>query len=216
MPGHRALPVVIVVLRNARCRRQDVVNRLAEPLLRAAANELAANDQDEHARNDRQAEKCEHQLGAKTRERQTATPFDHELDDVAGQHEDERHEHRQVGRGECVEDDLGQEVGVELCRTVGEAHHRHQRGDEKNDAEKDEARIVAKGPPLWPCTTALRAGSVGRVASRIVLMWMAAKDVARRRAAYLRNVNLASPAMPPSHGQTNEALRGLVWARTRM
>ena len=32
---------------------------------------------------------------------------------------------------------------------------------------------------------------------------------------YCRNVNLASPAMPRSHGHTNEALRGMVWARIR-
>ena len=60
-----------------------------------------------------------------------------------------------------------------------------------------------------------RAGSVGRVASRMVLMWLVAQEVGRPRAHYRRNVNLASPAMPPSHGQTKEAFPGVVCARTR-
>ena len=60
-----------------------------------------------------------------------------------------------------------------------------------------------------------RAGSVGRVASRMVLMWLVARQARRRRATYRRNVNLASPATPPSHGQTKDAFRGVVWARTR-
>ncbi len=60
-----------------------------------------------------------------------------------------------------------------------------------------------------------RAGNVGRVASRIVLMWLVPRQARRRSATYRRNVNLARPATPPSHGHTNEAFRGIVWARTR-
>jgi hypothetical protein len=78
-----------------------------------------------------------------------------------------------------------------------------------------------------PPAGAGRAGSVGRVASRRVLMSMGSRETSRPRAGastargargrsdYRRNVNLASPAIPPSHGQTNDAFRGVVWARTR-
>ena len=81
---------------------------------------------------------------------------------------------------------------------------------------ENQARVVAERPALRRAAAAAgRAGNVGRVASRIVLMWPVARQARRRSATYRRNVNLASPATPPSHGHTNEAFRGIVWARTR-
>ena len=177
--GDALLPLAVVVLRDPRRRCQHVVDRLAEPLLGAAANQLAADDEHEDARHDRQAEQRQHELGAEPRERQAAAALDHELDDVAREDEDERHEHRQVGGGERVEHDLGQEVGVELGRAVGEPDHRHERGDEDEDAEEDEPRVVAKRPALGR-VAAGRAGSVGRVASRVVLMWLVARESSAR------------------------------------
>ena len=109
-PATLRLALAVVVLRDPRRRAEHVVDRLAEPLLGAAANQLAADDEDEDARHDREAEQRHHELGAETRERQPAAALDHQLDDVARQHEDERHEHRQVGGRERVEHDLGQEI----------------------------------------------------------------------------------------------------------
>ena len=142
--GDANLPLAVVVLRDPRRRSQHVVDRLAEPLLGAAANQLAADNEHEDARHNREAEQRHHELGAEPRERQAAAAFDHELDDVAREDEDERDEHRQVGGRERVEDDLGQEVRVELGRAVGEPDHRHERRDEDEDAEENEPWVVAK------------------------------------------------------------------------
>ena len=87
----------VIVLRDPRGRRQDIVDRLAEPLLGAAADELAADDEHEYARHDRQAQEGQHQLGPEPGERQPTAALDDELHDVAGENEDQRHEHRQIG-----------------------------------------------------------------------------------------------------------------------
>ena len=97
-------------------------------------------------RHDRQAQEGQHQLGPEPRERQPAPALDHELHDVAREHEDQRHEHRQVGRRERVEHDLGQEVRVELGRAVGQTTIATRR-DEDDNAEEDQARVVAERTP---------------------------------------------------------------------
>ena len=159
--GDASFPLAVVVLRDPRRRSQHVVDRLAEPLLGAAANQLAADDEHEDARHNREAEQRHHELGAEPRERQAAAALDHELDDVAREDEDERDEHRQVGGRERVEHDLGQEIRVELGRAVGEPDHRHERRDEDENAEENEPRVVAKRPALGRGARAGRAASGG-------------------------------------------------------
>ncbi len=141
---HAGLAIAVVVLRDARRRVENVVDRLAEPLLGAAADQPAPDDQHEHARHHGQTEQGQHELRAKPRERQTASPLDHELHDVAREHEDERDEHRQIGGRERVDE----EVGVELRRPIREADHRHETRDEHEDAEKDQPRVVAERAAL--------------------------------------------------------------------
>ncbi len=53
--GNGGLAITVVVLRDLRGRREHVIRRLAEPLLGAAANQLAADDEDEDAGHDGQA-----------------------------------------------------------------------------------------------------------------------------------------------------------------
>ena len=205
---HRLVLAVVVAGDPVR-RRQHVVNRLRHPFLRAASDQLAADDQHQHRRDDRQPEQREHELGAEARERQAAAPLDDQLDDVARQDEHQREQHREVGGRERVEHDLGEEVRVQLGGSIRERDHRDEGDEQDRDAEEDQPGIVAKGAAFlrrrcWPGT--LRAGNAGPT------------DLARGRGhlPHLRNVNLARPATSLfCHGQTNVALRGVVRARTR-
>ena len=61
--GDTRLPVAVVVLRDFRGRPKDVVDRLAEPLLGAAANQLAADDEHEDAWHEREPEEREDEFG---------------------------------------------------------------------------------------------------------------------------------------------------------
>ena len=141
-------PLAIVVPGNLRRERRTSSIGTRSQRSRAAPNQLAADDQHEHRRHDRQAEHRQDQLGAEARERQAAPPLDNQLDDVARQHEHEHDEHRQIRGRDRVEDDFAQEVRVELGRTVRERHHRHQRRQQQPDAEQYEPGIVAEGAPL--------------------------------------------------------------------
>ena len=147
VPDDDVLALAVVLLGDLLRGREDGVNRLADPLPRAAANQLGADDQHQQRRDDGQPEERADQLGAEARERQAAAPFDQQLDDVSRQHEAEREEHREVGNRQRVKQDLGEEVRVEVGRTVGERDHRHQRREQDDDPEEDEPRVVAERPP---------------------------------------------------------------------
>ena len=82
----------------------------------------------------------------------------------------ERDEHRQVGGRERVEHHLGEEVGIQLGGPVGQRTIATSAAMSRIDAEQDEARVVAEGPALGAGRAARRAGSVGRVASRVSAM----------------------------------------------
>ena len=159
-PATLASPVAVVVLRDFRGRPKHVVDRLAEPLLGAAANQLAADDEHEDAWHEREPEQREDEFGPEPRKRQSPAALHHELDDVAREDEDERDEHRQVGGGERVENDLGQEIRVELGRAVGEADHRHECSDEHARCRRE------SGADCRGTAAARRAGPrAGRAAS---------------------------------------------------
>ena len=146
--GDDRLAVPVVVHGDLVRGSEDVVDRLAEPAFGAAPNQLAADDQHQDRRNDRQAEHREHQLRAEARERQAAAPLDQELHDVARQHEHQRQHHRQVGGRQGVEHHLAEEIGAELRRLIGEDDHRGQRAEQENDAEEDQPRVVAERTAL--------------------------------------------------------------------
>ena len=76
------------------------------------------------------------QLGAEMRKRQRAALLYQQLDDVAREHEHERHENREVRGGERVQDDLGQEVGRERRRSAGERQQARQRDDQHADTDE--------------------------------------------------------------------------------
>ena len=85
------------------------------------------------------------QLRAEPRERQAVAALDDQLDDVARQYEAEREQHREVGGGQRVENDLGQEVRRQLRRSIGQTDHRDQRREQQADQNEDESGIVAEG-----------------------------------------------------------------------
>ena len=90
VPDDDVLALAVVLLGDLLRRAEDRVDRLADPLPRAAADQLGADDQHQQRRDDGEPEERADQLRAETRERQAAAPFDHQLDDVARQHEAER------------------------------------------------------------------------------------------------------------------------------
>ena len=91
-------------------------------------------------------EQRRHELGAEARERQRAAPLDDQLDDVAREHEDERHQDREVGGRERVEHELGEEVGRERRRAVRQREQPGERADERGDAEQDQLGVVEERP----------------------------------------------------------------------
>ena len=147
MPLHIGPAFVVVANRDGLGRRHHLPDRVGEPARRAVANELSADQQHQHGRDDRQPEQRQHQLGAEAREWQSAPPLHHQLDDVARQDEGERDQHHQHARGERVDDNLGEEVGVHLRRLVGEDAHADESRDQGNDPEQDQARVVTERPP---------------------------------------------------------------------
>ena len=170
VPDDDVLALAVVLVGDLLRRAEDRVDRLADPLPRAAADQLAADDQHQQRRNDGEPEERADQLRAEPRERQAAAPFDHQLDDVARQHEAEREEHRQIRDRQRVEQDLGEEVRVEIGRAVGERDHRHQRREQDDDAEEDQPRVVAERPPGGRGrAAALRRGQRRRLESRSVV-----------------------------------------------
>ena len=234
------LALAVVLLGNLLRRAEHGVDRLADPLPRAAADQLAPDDEHQQRRNDGEPEQRADQLRAEARERQAAAPFDQQLDDVARQHEAEREQHRQIGDRQRVEQDLGQEVRVEIGRPVGERDHGHQRREQDDDAEQDQARVVAERPAGSRRRTAARRRGQRRLlditqrgrhgfspevpgASALPNLWHSwqswrfwQRPGRRRRRGHRRKVNFASPATSvPCQGQTNDALRGVVRARTR-
>ena len=175
--GDDRLAVPVVVHRDLVRGSQHVVDRLAEPALRAAPDQLAADDQHQDGRDDRQPQHREHQLRAEARERQAAAPLDQQLHDVARQHEHQRQHHRQVGGRQRVEHDLAEEIGVELGRLIREDDHRGQRAEQEDDAEENQPRVVAKRTPL------------GREAAPSVA-WPEASGAARREQSSWRGLGI--------------------------
>ena len=113
MTAHEHLPLVIVIAGDLVGGRENLVHRCVEPAIHAGANQLAADEQDEDGRHECVGEQEQDELGAKPGKRQGAAPLDHQLDDIARQHEPERHEHRQVAGEQRVENDLAQKIGRE-------------------------------------------------------------------------------------------------------
>jgi hypothetical protein len=107
-------PLGVIVAGNLPGRTDDRVDRRREPAAGGVANELAADQQHQYRGDQRQAEQRRDQLGAEAGERQGAPPLDHQLQDVARQHEDQRQHQRQVGDRHRVEDDRAEEVEREL------------------------------------------------------------------------------------------------------
>ncbi len=152
------LALVVVAGRDRVCRRQHGFDRVSEPSRGAVADQLSADEQHEHRRDNRQPEQRQHQLGAEPRERQPASSLDDQLDDVPRQHEGERDQHHQDAGRERVDHDLGQEIGVHLRRLVGENAHADERRDEGEDPERGSGagchgaavvRLAPAAPP--PC-----------------------------------------------------------------
>ncbi len=96
--GHPHLPIVVVIAGDVFRRGQYFLDRRVEPPVHAVADQLAAHDQHQHGRNDRHAQQNRHQLCAESRERKGFAALDDQLDDVAGKHEGEAEQNRDVGR----------------------------------------------------------------------------------------------------------------------
>ena len=108
---HEHLPLVVVIAGDFVRRRQNLVHRRIEPAVHAGANQLAADQQHEHGRNERVGEQQQDELRPKPGEWQRPPAFDHQLDDVASQNEAERDEHGEIARQQRIQNDLAQEVG---------------------------------------------------------------------------------------------------------
>ena len=156
------LPLVVVVAGNLVGRREDVFHRRVEPVVDARANELAAGNQHEHGRHDGHAEQHGDELRAEPGERQRAAPLHDQLDDVAREDEDQRRQHRQVGRRQRVEDDLTEEIGREPRRAVGDGRDGDEDRDERGDAGQNEPGVVAKRPPARRRTRRRGSGAFRR------------------------------------------------------
>ena len=143
--GDEQLVFAIVVARDLIRRRENLVHRRVEPAFDARADQLAADDEDERGGHDGHRHQDGDELGAEPRERQRPPPLDDDLDQVAGQHERQRREHRHVGGDERIEHELGEELGRE-AQAVGRDEHRHEHRHEHGDADEDETRTVAKSP----------------------------------------------------------------------
>jgi len=145
---HHRLAVAIERARDGIRRREHFGDGLAEPARRRLPDQLASRQEHEHRRHDRQSEQRGDQLEPESRERQPAPPLDEQLDDVARQHEAERHQHRDVGDRERIEHDFAQDVRIQMGRAVGQADDRDEAAEEQDDASEDQARIVAERPPF--------------------------------------------------------------------
>ena len=95
---HRLAAFLVVVGRELTCRRQHLFDRRVEPLPHGSKDNVAADEEDEERRHQRHAEEDEDQLGAEPGERNGAPPLDEQLDDVAGEDEDQRQQHHHVDR----------------------------------------------------------------------------------------------------------------------
>ena len=135
--GDARLPIAVVVARDQIGGGEHFFDRRVEPAIDAVANQLAADQQDEHGGNQRHAEQHRHELAAEARERQRAAPLDDELDDVAREHEREAEEDREVGRPQAVEDEFGEEIGREPGRAVRERDDPRQRGEQDDHARQE-------------------------------------------------------------------------------
>ncbi len=144
---HRNLTFVVVVGRDLVRARKDLVHRRVEPAIDVAPNQLAPDDEHDQRRHQRHDEQQRDQLGPKTRERQASPPLHHHFDDVARQHEDERQQHREVGRRQGVKDELGQEVRRETGRAIGERENADERRRKNDDGDEDQPGVVAERAP---------------------------------------------------------------------
>src|SRR5262249_37560306 len=82
--------------------------------------------------------------GSETGEREAVAPLDEQLDDVAGEDEDEGDENREIRRRQGVEDELGEEVGRQPCRARGEREQPREGREQHHDARQNQAGVVAK------------------------------------------------------------------------
>ena len=199
---------LVVVAGDLVRRRQDLVHRRVEPAVDAGADQLAADDQHEHRRDERHPEQQRDQLRAEPRERQRPAPLDDQLDDVARQHE-----------APAPRASSGRRPTARRARTRSGSPassrrrpvREEQRGDERHgeqqDAAEDQPRVVAERPAAARGERDHRPGRRGTVGvgagqSRFRPYWM--------------NVNFAWPdADPRSHGQKNHVIAAAACGRAR-
>ena len=188
--GDGARPLGVVVAGDLARRADHRVDRRREPAAGGVADDLAADQQHQHRRDQRQAEQRRHQLGAEARERQRPPALDHQLEDVAGQHEDQRQHQRQVGDRHRVEDDRAEEVERQLRRARRQRQHRGQGRDEQPDPQQDQDGVVPQRPARGEPPQASRGHGTK-----------------------------VKPALPcadgRAHGQNDQVWRGEVRPRTR-
>ena len=144
--GHAHLAIAVVVAGDQIRGGQDILDGRVEPSIDAVSDQLAADQQDEHGRNQRHAEQDRHQFSAEARERQRSAPLDDQLDHVPREHERQTQQDREVGCPEAVEDELGEEIGRQARGTVGERDDAAQRGKQQDHPGEDEPRVVAQRP----------------------------------------------------------------------
>ncbi len=130
-------------------------------------------------------EQQRHQLGAEARERQAAAPLDDQLDDVAREDEHERDEHREVGGGQRVEDELRGEIRRERGDRLATVRIATSAADEDGDAGENQPRVVAERTPTARrrrgCRHAERRGEMDvTVAGMLGLVSLTASDSVRR------------------------------------
>ena len=142
--GDAHLPVVVVVAGDVLGGRQHFFDGRVEPAVHAVADQLAADDQHQHGRNERHAQQDRHQLGAESRKRQRFAALDDQLDDVARQDEREAEQNRDVRRPQGVQHELGEEIGGQARGAVRQGDDARQCGEQEQHAGKNEARIVAQ------------------------------------------------------------------------
>ena len=138
------LLLVVIVARDLIGRRQNLGHRRVEPAIDVRADQLAADDEHQHGRHERHAEQQRDELRSEPRKRQRLSPLDDQLDDVASQHEQERHDHCQVRGRQTVEDELAQEVWRKAGRAACRDEQRRKSDEEDDDAGEDQPRVVAE------------------------------------------------------------------------
>jgi hypothetical protein len=155
LPGETAgverralLLLVVVVLDDVLGSDEHRFDRMREPALDGGRDQVASDEHDERGWQKSETDEDDDQLGLEFHPPHRTPSFDEELDQVPPEDEHQDQQHRQVHQGEPIEEDPGEEVGLELRRLSHEvgAEKGHPRQQE-ND-EGDEAKVVLRLPEL--------------------------------------------------------------------